>query len=176
MEIVGYLLIGLVVGVVSGAVGIGGGVLMLPALMWFCHMPPQRAAGTTLAVLVVPVVLPAAYHYWVEGHVDLKAAFWIALALAIGGFTGAALRNNQVLPENALRLGLGLLMMYIAMNLIVAADNEAVKAAAGITAVILAWFAYLGLRMLGKRALAKPQLREQIQRMDQEGHGPDYHI
>jgi uncharacterized membrane protein YfcA len=177
MEIVGYLLIGLIVGMVSGSVGIGGGVLMLPALMWICHMETRRAAGTTLAVLVVPVVLPAAYEYWSEGYVDLKAAAWMALTFALGGFIGAALRSNQVLPESALRLSLGLIMMYIAINLIVMSDSEAAKAAAGVTAVVLAWLAYVGLRMLGKRALAVPKLQEQIKRMDKEGHGdPDYYI
>jgi uncharacterized membrane protein YfcA len=177
MEIVFYLLIGLVVGVVSGSVGIGGGVLMLPALMWICNMEMRRAAGTTLAVLVVPVVLPAAYEYWEKGHVDLKAASLIALTFAIGGFAGAALRNNHVLPEGGLRLALGLLMMYIAINLVVMSDAESAKAAAGLTATALAFLVYLGLRLVGKRALVRPKLGEEIRRMEKEGHGdPDYYI
>jgi uncharacterized membrane protein YfcA len=177
MDIVFYLGIGLSVGMISGSVGIGGGILMLPALMWLCGMDPRRAAGTTLAVLVVPVVLPAAYEYWSKDHVDLKAAIWMAVAFAVGGFAGAAMRNNHVLPEDVLRWGLGLMMMYIAINLIVISDSETAKAAAGITAMVLAWLAYLGLRALGKRALARPKLQEQIRRMDEQGHGdPDYYI
>jgi uncharacterized membrane protein YfcA len=172
-----YLGIGLVVGVVSGSVGIGGGVLMLPALMWLCGMEPRCAAGTTLAVLVVPVVLPAAYDYWCNHHVNVKAALWIALAFAIGGYTGAALRTNHVLPDWLLRLGLGLIMMYIALNLIVISDSEAAKAAAGVTATLLAWLTFLWLRAVGKGALARPKLHEQIQRMHEQGHGdPDYYI
>src|SRR5436190_23575840 len=106
MDIFLYLVIGVTVGMVSGSVGIGGGVLMLPALMWLCQMEGRRAAGTTLAVLVVPVVLPAAYEYWSRGHVDVKAAACMALAFAVGGFLGAALRNNHVLPEGLVRMGL----------------------------------------------------------------------
>jgi len=177
MEILLYIGLGLTVGVVSGSVGIGGGVLMLPLLTWMCGMHPQRAAGTTLAVLVVPVVLPAAYDYWLKDQIDLKAALWIALAFAIGGYAGAALRNNALLPEGLLRICLGLIMMYIAVHLVVMWDADAAKAAAGVTASLLAWLAYLGLRSLGRRALAPAKLQEQIQRMDQQGRGdPDYYI
>ena len=63
MKIVLYLSIGLAIGTASGALGIGGGVLLVPALIWLCGMDPQHAAGTTLAVLVVPVVLPAVITY-----------------------------------------------------------------------------------------------------------------
>jgi uncharacterized membrane protein YfcA len=177
MDIVQYLCIGLTVGVVSGTLGIGGGVLMLPALWWICNLPPSRAAGTTLAVLVVPVVLPAAYEYYVKDNVDWKAALWIAVAFAIGGYGGAVLRNRHVLPEELLRQVFGLIMIYIAFNVILSAEPGAAKAAAGIVATALAWLSFLGLRILGRRALARPKLQEQIQRMEEEGSGsPDYYI
>jgi uncharacterized membrane protein YfcA len=177
MEIIQYLGIGLGVGMVSGTLGIGGGVLMLPALWWICNLPPSKAAGTTLAVLVIPVVLPAAYEYYVKGNVDWKAALWIAVAFAVGGYGGAVLRNRQVLPEELLRLVFGLLMVYIAFSVILSADSDAAKAAAGIVATGMAWLGYLGLRALGRRTLARPKLAEQIRRMDEQGHGnPEYHI
>jgi uncharacterized membrane protein YfcA len=177
MDILLYLGIGLTVGVVSGTVGIGGGVLMLPALMWICGQDQRLAAGTTLAVLVVPVVLPAAYEYWTKGYVDVKAALWIALAFALGGYLGAALRNNDVVPEEMLRFVLGLIMMYIAINLVLSSNSAATKAAAGVTALVLVWLVFLWLRAVGKRAVAKPNLQEQIRRMDEKGHGdPDYYI
>jgi uncharacterized membrane protein YfcA len=177
MDIVHFLCIGLVVGVISGMLGIGGGVLMLPALVWICELKPSRAAGTTLAVLVVPVVLPAAYEYYTKGNVDLRAALWIALAFAVGGYGGALLRHVHILPEETLRLVFGLIMIYIAFSVILSADPDAAKAAAGVVGAGAAWMAYLGLRALGRRALARPGLREQIQRMDQEGHGEaDYYI
>jgi uncharacterized membrane protein YfcA len=177
MDILLYLGIGLAVGLVSGTVGIGGGVLMLPALMWICGQDLKLAAGTTLAVLVVPVVLPAAFEYWIKGYVDVKAALWIALAFTIGGYLGAVLRNNNALPEEMLRFALGLIMMYIAINLVVSSNSAATKAAAGLMAMVLAWLAFLWLRAVGKRSLAKPKLQDLIRRMDEKGHGdPDYYI
>jgi uncharacterized membrane protein YfcA len=177
MDILLYLGIGLAVGMLSGAVGIGGGVLMLPALMWICGQDHRLAAGTTLAVLVVPVVLPATYEYWANGYVDVKAALWIALAFAMGGYLGAVLRNHNALPEEMVRLALGLFMMYIAINLVISSNSMATKAAAGVTAMVLAWLACLWLRGIGKRSLAKPKLQDLIRRMDEKGHGdPDYYI
>ncbi|HYV37814.1 MAG TPA: sulfite exporter TauE/SafE family protein [Gemmataceae bacterium] len=177
MDITKYIAIGLVVGTVSGAIGIGGGVLMLPAMIWICGMKPAVAAGTSLVILVPPLVLPAALEYYRRGNVDLTAALFIAITFSFGAYAGAWLRHEHLLPEELLRLGLGLIMMYAAFNMIVISDSEATKAAGGIVATVFAWLAYLGLRLLGKRALARPQLIEQIQRMDQQGRGgPDYHI
>ena len=99
MDIFLYLCIGLTVGVLSGTLGIGGGVLMLPALIWICGLAPGRAAGTTLAVLVVPVVLPAAYAYFEKDNIDFRAAMWIALAFGFGGYGGALLRNLEFAGE-----------------------------------------------------------------------------
>jgi uncharacterized membrane protein YfcA len=176
MDILLYVSIGLAVGVISGTLGIGGGVLMLPALVWIGLMP-SKAAGTTLAVLVVPVVLPAAWEYYNKGNVDLKAAAWIAIAFAIGGYGGAVLRHQHVLPEGFLRLSFGLIMVYIAFTLITASDSEVAKAAAGLTATLAAWLAYFGLRVLGRRALTRPNLHEQIRRMDEQDRGDaDYYI
>jgi len=177
MDILQFLAIGLVIGVISGALGIGGGVLMLPALIWICKLPPSRAAGTTLAVLVVPVVLPAAWAYYQNKNVDFRAAAFIAVAFACGGFGGAWLHNANILPEEWLRLFFGLIMIYIALNMILMSDPETAKAAGGLSATIVAWLLYWRLRVLGKRALVTPKLEQQIRRMDEEGHtGTEYHI
>ena len=177
MDILLFLSIGLAVGLVSGSVGIGGGILMVPALMWLCDFKPGKAAGTTLAVLVVPALLPAAWEYYIRGNVDVKAALFIAMAFAVGAYAGAVLRHKPFMPEELLRLCLGLIMMYVAFNLIVMSDSQAAKAAAGVIATAAAWLVFLGLRSLGKRSLARPKLQEEIRRMDEQGHGdPDYYI
>jgi uncharacterized membrane protein YfcA len=177
MDVVKFLAIGLVIGWISGMLGIGGGVLMLPALMWMCGLTPSAAAGTTLAVLVVPVVLPAAWEYYEKGHVNLEAAIWIAVAFGVGGFCGAKVRHQHILPDEWLRLGLGLIMIYVAFSVMLSTDSHAAKAAAGIVGAILAWLAFVGLRVLGRRNLARPKLETEIQRMDQQGRGnPDYYI
>jgi uncharacterized protein len=177
MEILRYLAIGLAVGLLSGALGIGGGVLLVPLLMWVCGLSLGAAAGTTLAVLVVPVVLPAAWEYYARGNVDVRAAIFIALAFGFGGYAGAWLRHEHILPEGALRLGFGLMMMYIAFNMIVVSNSEVANAAVGVTATMAAWLTWLWLRMLGKRAAARPKLQDYIVDSVEHHKGEtDYHI
>ena len=65
-----YVMIGLVVGSVSGALGIGGGVLLVPALVWLCRFEPAKAAGTSLAILIPPIGLPAAMKAFHEKRVQ----------------------------------------------------------------------------------------------------------
>jgi uncharacterized membrane protein YfcA len=178
MQILLYLGIGLTVGSVSGALGIGGGVLLLPALIWLCGFEPRMAAGTTLAVLVVPVVLPAAWKYYSARLMDPEAAVWIASAFVVGGYFGAYLAVNHYLPDFALRLGFGLMMIFVAVRLMLSADSEAANAAAGLLAAGAAWLLYLGLRFLGRRHLAPPpDLGDEIRLMQKQGHGEaEYYI
>lgn len=177
MKIVLYLLIGLAIGGSSGALGIGGGVLLVPALIWLCGFEPRTAAGTTLAVLVVPVVLPAVWKYRAVGLIDLEAAFWIAVSFAVGAYLGASLVVNHLVPDLTLRLSFGLVMMYIAVRFIVASNSEAANAAAGLTGVGLAWIVYLGLRSVGRRHALRPDLGRQINQLKERGAGElDYYI
>jgi uncharacterized membrane protein YfcA len=175
MRILLFLAIGLTVGSVSGALGIGGGVLLVPALIWLCGFEPSKAAGTSLAVLVPPIGLLAAWKYYVDKRMDLDAAIWIALAFAIGAYVGASL--VPYLPARALRLGFGLMMIYIAMRFLFASDSEVANAVAGLVGVAAAWLCYLGLRGLGRRHLSRPNLGLQIRTMQQQGRGDsDYYI
>src|SRR4051794_12482442 len=119
MQILLYLGIGLTIGTVSGALGIGGGVLLVPALIWICGLEPRTAAGTSLAVFVLPVFLPAAWKFHSGRYLALTVALWIAVAFTVGGFVGATLRVHHVLPEQALRIAFGLLMIYVAVRFLV---------------------------------------------------------
>src|SRR5205823_7900934 len=146
-----FLAIGLTVGSISGALGIGGGVLLVPALIWLCGFEPSKAAGTSLAVLVPPIGLPAAWKYFVEKRIDLDAAIWIALAFAIGAYFGASIA--QQIPARTLLRIFGLMMIYIAMRFLLASDSEVANAAAGVVGVVMAWLSYRTLRALGRRHL-----------------------
>lgn len=84
-----YLGIGLAAGVLSGIFGIGGGVLIVPALLLVAKMQPSLATGTSLASLLLPVGALGAYAYWRNGHVNVPAALWIALGLFVGAWVGA---------------------------------------------------------------------------------------
>jgi uncharacterized membrane protein YfcA len=175
MTLLLFLAIGLSIGAVSGTLGIGGGVLLVPALMWLCDFEPKKAAGTSLAVLSLPIVLPAAWKYYAERRIDVEAALVIAPAFAVGGYLGASL--VQHLSDHTVRLGFGFLMLYIAMRLVLNSQSEVANAAAGLSAVFLAWLSYSGLRLLGCKHIVKPDLGEKIRALQQPGRGEiDYHI
>jgi uncharacterized protein len=85
----GFLAVGLVAGILSGFFGIGGGLVIVPALMMIWHMQPQMATGTSLGALLLPVGLLGAWQYYRSGLVDIRAAGFIALGLLVGALLGA---------------------------------------------------------------------------------------
>ncbi len=95
------LLVGLVVGMVSGVVGIGGGVLFVPALIWLLGMNQYKAQGTSLGALLAPVGLFAFLEYYRKGNADLRVALLLAAGFLVGGYFGAA--GAQHIPELWLR-------------------------------------------------------------------------
>lgn len=82
------LLLGLVVGVLVGLLGIGGGVVLVPALVYLLHMDQHLAQGTSLLILLPPVGLGALREYWKRGQVDLRAGILCALGILAGGYLG----------------------------------------------------------------------------------------
>lgn len=95
------LAIGLVVGMASGVVGIGGGILFVPALIWLFGMDQHKAQGTSLGALLAPVGLLAFLEYYRAGHVDLRIAALLAAGFLVGGFFGA--HWAQLIPDVLLR-------------------------------------------------------------------------
>ena len=88
------LMIGLISGTASGLFGIGGGVLIVPALLYWAGFSQHAAIGTSLAILLPPVGLAAVIEYYRHGNVDLKAAFIVAVAFFVGGWFGAVIAND----------------------------------------------------------------------------------
>ena len=111
-----YLLLGLLVGVLSGIVGIGGGILIVPALVYFFHMSQHKAQGTSLAALLAPVGALAFWEYHKAGNVDLKAGLFIAAGFLIGGYFGGL--YAQHLSEMVLRRIFGTLLVIIGIRLL----------------------------------------------------------
>lgn len=179
MKILLFLAVGLIIGSVSGTLGIGGGVLLMPALIWLFGFDHPKAAGTTLAILAMPLGLwPAVWRYYEQGLIDwhdLKAAFWIASAFAVGAFAGASLITY--IPRALLQVSFGLLLVYIGSRFIVGSHSEASVALAGLGATALAWVGYLYLRLLGERHLAMPNVGDEIRRIhERRKNEPDYTI
>jgi uncharacterized protein len=82
------LLLGLAVGVLVGLLGIGGGVVLVPALVYLLHMDQHMAQGTSLLILLPPVGLGALRGYWKQGQVDLRAGILCASGILAGGYVG----------------------------------------------------------------------------------------
>jgi hypothetical protein len=86
MEIVTLLVIGLIAGGSSGLFGVGGGILIVPALVLLRGMVQQKAQGTSLAILLLPVGILAVKNYWDKGHVEIKDGLYISLGFLVGSF------------------------------------------------------------------------------------------
>lgn len=109
------LAIGIVVGIVSGLVGVGGGALLIPALMYVYKMSQHKAQGTSLAILLLPIGFFAFWEYYKAGNVDIKLAVAIAIGFAAGAYFGGA--AAQHLSEGLLRKGFAILLALLAVRL-----------------------------------------------------------
>ena len=111
-----YVLLGLVVGVISGIVGIGGGILIIPALVYFFHMSQHKAQGTSLGALLAPIGVLAFWAYYKAGNADLKAALLIGLGFLIGGYFGGVWAQH--VSETVLRRIFGTLTVIVGIRLL----------------------------------------------------------
>ncbi|HNP20506.1 MAG TPA: sulfite exporter TauE/SafE family protein [Panacibacter sp.] len=85
------LVIGLLAGIISGLVGVGGGIIIVPALVLLLGFTQQQAQGTSLGLLLLPVGILAVWNYYQKGQVDIKIVLIMALAFTIGGWLGSKL-------------------------------------------------------------------------------------
>jgi uncharacterized protein len=106
-----YLLLGLIIGALSGIVGIGGGIMMIPALVYLFHMNQHKAQGTSLGALLAPIGALAFWEYYKAGNVDIKAAVLIALGFLLGGYFGG--HWAQRLSEAVLQKSFGTLLVIV---------------------------------------------------------------
>ena len=109
-----YILIGVGAGVLAGLFGIGGGVLIVPALVYVARMPQLTATGTSLGALLLPVGALGAWEYYRTGNLDLRAALVIAVGLFFGAFFGAKIAH--ILTAVQLRRGFAVFLVLIAIR------------------------------------------------------------
>jgi uncharacterized membrane protein YfcA len=105
-----YLVIGLLAGVLSGLFGIGGGLVIVPALVVLAKMSMKTATGTSLGALLLPVGLLAAMTYWRAGNLEVRASLLIAAGLLVGAWFGARL-HFEVGSQAVQRMFAGLLVV-----------------------------------------------------------------
>jgi hypothetical protein len=108
--------IGLAAGMLSGMVGIGGGMVIVPALVFLLGLSQHQAQGTSLFILSLPVLLLAVMNYWRTGNVNWRFGLVIASTFVIGALLGSKLTLR--LPEAWVKLIFGLLMAYVSFQLI----------------------------------------------------------
>ncbi len=104
--------VGIVTGFMAGMLGIGGAIIMIPALVFLLGLSQQSAQGTSLAVMLPPIGILAAYNYYKAGNVNLKFALILAVAFIAGSFFGSKLALE--IPQPVLKKMFGLLLLLVA--------------------------------------------------------------
>jgi uncharacterized membrane protein YfcA len=112
---IGALILGAIIGVISGLIGIGGGAFVIPALVYFYGMSQITAQGTSIATLLLPIGIFAFWSYYKAGHVNIKIATLVAIGFAVGGWFGG--RYAQHIPDVILRRSFAALLVLIAAKL-----------------------------------------------------------
>ncbi len=114
--VISLIIIGLLAGFLSGTMGIGGSVVMIPLLILWVGFSQHEAQGTSLAVLSIPVTLLAAFNYYKEGYVNWKYGLIIAITFIVGGYLGSqvAISMNQGLLKKVF----GGVLLLVALKMI----------------------------------------------------------
>ena len=107
---------GLLAGFISGGLGVGGGIIVIPALVFVFGLSQHEAQGTSLALLSFPIGLFAAINYYKKGYVNIKLALIILVAFLIGSYLGSLYTVN--LPAKTLKKAFGVLMLVAGTKMI----------------------------------------------------------
>ena len=116
-ELIILISIGIGAGLVSGMIGIGGGLIMVPALVYALSMNQINAQGTSLVAMLPPIGILAAFNYYKADAVNLKYALVIAITFIIGGYLGSKLTLNFI-SESVLKKIFGAVMLIGAIKMI----------------------------------------------------------
>jgi len=109
--------IGIVTGAMAGMLGIGGAIIMIPALVYFLGFGQQMAQGTSLAVMLPPIGILAAYNYYKAGQVNIKYALILAAFFLIGSYFGSKWALN--IPQATLKKIFGVLLLLVAAKMLI---------------------------------------------------------
>lgn len=110
------LAIGLAAGILSGVVGIGGGIVIVPALVFFLGFSQRMAQGTSLAILLLPIGLLGVMQFYKAGYVDIRVTAIIALAFFIGSYFGS--RIALTVPQDVLKKCFAVLLLLVAVKIL----------------------------------------------------------
>jgi uncharacterized membrane protein YfcA len=110
------IVIGIITGIMAGMLGIGGAIIMIPALVFFLGTSQQMAQGTSIAVMLPPIGILAAYNYYKAGHVNITFAIVLAVCFLIGSYFGSKWALN--VPQNVLKKIFGILLLLVAAKML----------------------------------------------------------
>jgi len=110
------ILIGVASGMLSGFVGVGGGLIIVPALVLFLEFSQKMAQGTSLAILLLPVGILAVMEYYKHGYIDIKIALIISAGFIVGGFVGSKIA--LVLPQDTIKKVFAIFMLIVAIKML----------------------------------------------------------
>jgi uncharacterized membrane protein YfcA len=110
------VVIGIITGVMAGMLGIGGAIIMIPALVFLLGISQQTAQGTSLAVMLPPVGIIAAYNYYKAGQVNIRFAIILAVFFLVGSYFGSKLALK--LPQDVLKKIFGILLLLVAAKML----------------------------------------------------------
>lgn len=115
-HLITLILIGVSAGILGGMVGIGGGIIIVPALVYFLGFSQLNAQGTSLALLVLPVGILGAFQYYQQGHVDFRVVLILALGFIVGSLIGSKISLHM--PQEILRKIFAVFMILIAVKML----------------------------------------------------------
>ncbi|HEX8333324.1 MAG TPA: sulfite exporter TauE/SafE family protein [Segetibacter sp.] len=110
------ILIGVAAGMLSGMVGIGGGIVIVPALVYFLAFSQKDAQGTTLGLLLFPVGILGVLQYYKQGHVDFKVVAIVAIGFILGSFLGSKI--SLTLSEERVKKFFAIVIMLVAIKML----------------------------------------------------------
>ena len=115
-EVLILLVLGLVAGVLSGMVGVGGGIILVPALVYFLGFSQHSAQGTVLFMFLIPIGILGAYNYWQSGHVDWKVAGIMAVTFVVGSYFGS--KTAIAIDQTTLKRIFGAIIFLLSLKMI----------------------------------------------------------
>ena len=110
------IVIGIISGLLAGVFGIGGAIIVIPALVFILGLSQHDAQGTSLAFMLPPVGILATWNYWKAGHVDWRIALVLSLTFVVGAYFGSQFSIN--ISDKMLRRVFGVLMLVMAVKMI----------------------------------------------------------
>lgn len=115
-QLIILIIIGVLSGLLAGVFGVGGAILVIPALVFMLGLSQHEAQGTSLAFMLPPVGILATWNYWKAGHVDWKIAAVLAVTFVLGAYLGSNFSLN--ISDRSLRRAFGILMIIVAIKMI----------------------------------------------------------